>query len=80
MWSPTTLSGNSPSSRSSASVAPSITREATLARGTPVALATNGTVREARGLASMTNTWLALTANCTLMSPFTSRASAIAAV
>jgi hypothetical protein len=43
-----------PSSRSSASVAPSITRVATLASGTPVALATNGTVRLARGLASMT--------------------------
>ena len=49
-----------PSSRSSASVAPSITRAATLASGTPVALATNGTVRLARGLASMTNTWSCL--------------------
>ena len=45
-----------PSLRSSASVAPSITRVATLASGTPVALATNGTVRLARGLASITCT------------------------
>ena len=43
-----------PSSRSSASVAPTITRAATFASGTPVALLTNGTVRLARGLASMT--------------------------
>ena len=42
-----------PSSRSSAKVDPTITRAATMARGTPVALATNGTVRLARGLASM---------------------------
>ena len=58
-----------PSSRSSASVEPAITRAATLASGTPVALATNGTVRDARGLASMTNTWFALTAYCTLIRP-----------
>ena len=43
-----------PSSRSSASVAPIITRVATFASGTPVAFATNGTVRLALGLASMT--------------------------
>jgi hypothetical protein len=30
-----------------------MTRAATLASGTPVALETNGTVRDARGLASM---------------------------
>ena len=35
-------------------VAPSITRAAAFASGTPVALATNGTVRDARGLASST--------------------------
>ena len=39
---------------SSASVAPSMIRQAILASGTPVALDTNGTVREARGLASIT--------------------------
>ena len=53
-WSPTTRSHSKPSSRSSARVAPIITRLATLAKGTPVALATNGTVRDARGLASIT--------------------------
>ena len=37
-----------------ASFSPSITRQASLASGRPVALETNGTVREARGLASMT--------------------------
>ena len=71
---------SSPSSRSEASVAPSITRVATLASGTPVALATNGTVRLARGLASMTYTVVPVTAYCTLISPRTSRRSAIAAV
>ena len=42
--------------RNSSSVAPSITRAAILTNGTPVALATNGTVRDARGFASMTKT------------------------
>jgi hypothetical protein len=46
--------GSSPSSRSSLMVAPSMTRAAALASGTPVALETNGTVRDARGLASST--------------------------
>ena len=40
--------------RRSASFSPAITRAAILAIGTPVALATNGTVREARGLTSST--------------------------
>ena len=53
-WSPATRSRSSPSARNPANVAPIITRLATLASGTPVALATNGTVREARGLASIT--------------------------
>ena len=63
-----------------------MTRAATLASGTPVALDTNGTVRLARGLASITKTWVpppagppsCLTANCTLSGPMTSRAAAIA--
>ena len=38
----------------SASRSPSISRQATLASGTPIAFDTNGTVREARGLASIT--------------------------
>ena len=37
-----------------ASFSPSITRQASLASGSPVALDTNGTVRDARGLASIT--------------------------
>ena len=45
--------GGSGRSRS-ASFSPSISRAATLASGTPVALETKGTVREARGLASIT--------------------------
>ncbi len=46
-------SGSSGSPRS-AIFSPSITRQAILASGTPIALETNGTVRDARGLASMT--------------------------
>ena len=38
---------------SSASVSPAISRDAYAASGWPTALATNGTVRDARGLASM---------------------------
>ena len=51
---PSPNAGSMPSARSSLMVAPSMTRAAALATGTPVALATNGTVREARGLASRT--------------------------
>ena len=66
---------------SSARVRPAISWLAILANGTPVALATNGTVREARGLASMMNTlstpaasrWMA---NCRLIRPRTSKARA----
>ena len=43
-----------PLDEQSASFSPAITRAAILAIGTPVALATNGTVREARGLTSST--------------------------
>ncbi len=53
---------------------------AILASGTPVALATNGTVRLARGLASITYTVVPMTAYCTLIRPRTSSALAIAAV
>ena len=38
----------------SASGSPSISRQASFASGAPIALETNGTVREARGLASIT--------------------------
>ena len=44
--------------------------------GMPVALATNGTVREARGLASITYTSPSRTANCTLTRPTTPSARA----
>jgi hypothetical protein len=47
---------------------------ATLARATPVALLTNGVVRDARGLTSRTYTTPSLMAYCTFMSPFTCRA------
>ena len=53
-WPPSAGGRSSPSARSSSSVAPTITRAATLASGTPVALLTNGTVRLARGFASIT--------------------------
>ena len=46
--------GSSPSSRSCAIDAPSEILAAAFASGTPVALLTNGTVRDARGLASKT--------------------------
>ena len=68
------------SRRSSSSVAPSITRLATLTSGTPVALATNGTVRLARGFASITYTSPSRTAYWTLIRPRTSSASAMARV
>ena len=51
---PSPVAGSTPSARSSRSVAPIITRAAALASGTAVALDTNGTVRDARGLASST--------------------------
>src|SRR5262249_10313727 len=77
---PVTGSQSRPSSRNSSSVEPSITLVATLASGTPFALATNGTVGVARGLASITNTaWLS-TAYWTLIRPRTSSRLAIAVV
>ncbi len=47
-------SGSSSGRPSSSRVRPAITAAASLARGTPVALLTNGTVREARGFTSKT--------------------------
>ena len=66
----------------SRSRSPSISRQATLASDTPIALDTNGTVREARGFASITyssspSPW---TANWMLISPITPSASAMARV
>ena len=51
---PSPLAGSIPWARRSAMVCPTITRAAALATGTAVALDTNGTVRDARGLASST--------------------------
>jgi hypothetical protein len=48
------ISGSLPSAFSSAMVRPTMISDAALARVMPSALATNGTVREARGLASST--------------------------
>ena len=55
---------------------PSMMRQASLASGRPTALETNGTVREARGLASITYSSPACTAYCTLSSPTTPISSA----
>ena len=46
--------GSAPRSRNWAMDSPAMSRAAALARATPVALETKGTVREALGLASMT--------------------------
>jgi hypothetical protein len=53
-----------------------MTRAAIRAIGAPTTLATNGTVRLARGFTSRMNTSPSLTAICTFMSPRTSSASA----
>ena len=51
---PSPLAGRVPSSRREAIVSPTEILAAALANGTPVALETNGTVRDARGFASST--------------------------
>jgi len=66
--------------RSSAIEVPSMTRAAALASGTAVALDTNGTVREARGLASSTYRVSPCSAYWTLSSPTTPIPRAIASV
>ena len=72
------LTSRSATKPSSASLIPSITLVASLASGTPMALDTNGTVREARGFTSRTKTCSFLMANWMFRSPITpsSRASA----
>src|SRR3954447_2117690 len=64
----------------SAKRSPSITRQAIFATGMPIALDTNGTVREARGLASITYSSPPYTAYWTLSRPTTPSPSAIPAV
>ena len=61
-------------------VAPSMIRAAALASGTAVALETNGTVREARGLASSTYSTPPAIAYCTFSRPRTPTPLAIASV
>src|SRR3954471_24930934 len=64
----------------SASVSPSITRAASDASGTPIALETNGIVRLARGFTSRMYTTPSLMAYCTLIKPTTPSALASAIV
>ena len=80
MWPLRTGAARRPSARSSARVSPAMIQAASLASGTPRALATNGTVRLARGFASITKTWPAFTAYWTFTRPRTSSASAMARV
>ena len=61
----------------SRSVRPAMTNAAALARGTPVALDTNGTVRDDLGLASRTHSRSSFRASWMLSSPRTSRARAM---
>ena len=76
MW----RSSRASTAASAATLSPIIARVAILASGTPMALDTNGTVREARGLTSMTYTTSWRIANCTLISPTTPSARASALV
>ena len=61
-------------------VAPSMIRAAALASGTAVALETNGTVRDARGLASSTYSTPPASAYCTFSRPRTPTPAAMASV
>ena len=63
--------GGSSGTLSSSSESPAIAQAPTLAQGTPVALLTNGTVRDALGFTSSTYTSSPRTAYCTFMSPTT---------
>ena len=51
---PSPVAGRTPAARRSAIDSPSMSRAAALASGVAVAFETNGTVRDARGLASST--------------------------
>ena len=77
---PSPVAGSMPSARSPATVAPSMIRAAALASGVAVALETNGTVRDARGLASSTNRTPAASAYWTFSSPWTPTPRAMASV
>ncbi len=69
-----------PSARRDAMDDPSMIRAAALASGTAVALETNGTVRDARGLASSTYSTPPASAYCTFSRPRTPTPAAIASV
>ncbi len=73
-------SGSTPAARRSAMDSPTITRAAALASGVPVALETNGTVRDARGLASRTYRTSLTSAYWTLSRPRTPTPLAMASV
>ena len=77
---PSPLAGSTPAARSSATVLPAMTSAAALASGTPVALETKGTVREARGFASRTYSTSETSAYCTLSRPRTPTPRAMASV
>src|SRR4026209_2275889 len=72
------FTGNSSAKLKSANFFPVINRAATFASGTPVALLTNGTVRDARGFTSRTYTTSSLIAYWTFIRPTT--LSALASV
>ena len=59
---------------------PIMQRAATLANCKPQALETNGTVLDARGFTSNTNTVFPWIANCTFIKPTTPKARAICLV
>src|SRR5208282_4016181 len=63
---------------SSFKVFPAMTFAASLASGKPIALLTNGTVREARGFTSRQYTDSPFTAYCTFIRPMTFNSTAIA--
>ena len=55
-----------------------MTRAPSFAKGTPIALLTKGTVRDARGLTSIKNNSPSLMAYCTFIKPITFKALASA--
>src|SRR5699024_3119680 len=77
---PSWVAGRSPVSRNWAIVKPTPSFAAALAKATPVAFETKGTVREARGFASITYKISAVNANWILIRPRTPTPWAIASV
>ena len=77
---PSPSAGRTPAARSSAIDSPTMTRAAALDIEVPVALDTNGTVRDARGFASSTYRTSETSAYCTLSRPRTPTPFAMASV